>query len=49
MSEKIKNNPIIGAAISYLETNADKLSGKDFKTTFKMVQTAAAKAIKNKK
>ncbi len=46
ISDKIKNNPIIGTVISYLETNADKLKGKDAKTIFNKVQKAVAKAKK---
>jgi len=44
--DKIKNNPIIGAGIAYIETNADKLKGKDFKTVINQVQKAVAKALK---
>jgi uncharacterized protein (DUF697 family)/GTPase SAR1 family protein len=44
--DKIKVNPIIGSVISYLETNADKLKGKDAKTIFDRVQKAVAKSAK---
>ena len=46
ISDKIKNNPMIGAAVSYLETNADKLKGKDGKAAFNKIQKAAAKTKK---
>ncbi len=49
LSEKIKNNQVIGAAISYLEKNADKLKGKDAKTIINNVQKAVAKSAKTKK
>jgi hypothetical protein len=46
ISEKMKNNPIIGAAISYLIANANKLKDKDVKTAFNEIQKAVAKAAK---
>ena len=46
ISDKNKNNPSIGTVISYLETNADKLKGKDAETIFNKVQKAVAKAKK---
>ena len=44
--KKIKDDPIIGTVISYLETNADKLIGKDAKTVFNKVQKAIVKTVK---
>jgi len=46
ISDKMKNNPIIGAAISYLIANANMLKDKDVKTAFNEVQKAVAKAAK---
>jgi len=46
ISDKMKNNPIIGAAISYLIANANMLKDKDVKTAFNEVQKAVTKAAK---
>ena len=46
ISDIIKNNQIIGAAISYLEMNADKFKGENAKMLFNDVQKAVAKAAK---
>ena len=49
ISEKIKDNQIIGTVVSYLETNADKLKGKDAKMVFNHIQKAVSKSAKAQK
>ncbi len=44
--DKTKKNPIIGSVVSYLESNSDKLKGKDAKTIFNNVQKIVIKSVK---
>lgn len=47
VGEKIKENKIVGTAISYLETNADKLKGKNAKDIFEAIKEIVENSIKN--
>lgn len=46
ISEKIKDNRIIGTVVSYLEKNVDKLIGKDVKTIIDKILKTSSKSVK---
>ena len=49
VADKLKNNPILAAAISYIEKNADKLMGKSAKEVYELVEKAVKDGKKDLK
>lgn len=49
VSDKLKNNAILGAAIKYLEENSDKLSGKSAKAIYAETMKAVKNVVVKKK
>ena len=46
MTEKLKNNAILSAAITYIENNSSKLSGKSAKEIFNIIDKAVKDGVK---
>lgn len=49
VTDKLKNNPVLAGAISYIEKNADKLKGKSAKEVYESVEKAVKEGKKGSK